>query len=143
MTGVAATANSWDTRDSSGCLPGGCVAKNVLDDSIAPASRWSCSESLTRNRGACWLTLQFDTPEDIVQMNMALHRGDERIRSVDVWVDNVFVAVFKSSGTTLDYEAYELIVPQASTIVLQAVDIADNGWISITEVRNAGSTPRV
>ena len=73
VTGVTASANGWDTRVSgSGCAPNGCLPSNVLDKSIEPASRWSCT-------AVCELTLEFDAPQDLVQMDMALYKGDERI----------------------------------------------------------------
>ena len=135
VTGVTAFANTWDTRvDSSGCAPSGCVAENVLDDSLDPTSRWSCSGSLSASGGSCELTLEFEDPQDIVQISMALHRGDQRTRSVDVWVDGDPVATLVSSGRTLDFEPYELVAPQASIIMLRAAAVDDNGWLSITEV---------
>ena len=79
VTGVTASANGWDTRVSGfGCAPNGCLPSNVLDNSIEPASRWSCKAALA-NIDVCELTLEFDAPQDLVQMDMALYKGDERI----------------------------------------------------------------
>ena len=133
ITGVSASANGYDTRDGgNGCFPSGCLPDNVLDDSIADDSRWSCNAELS-GIDACELTLMFDEPQDIVQIYMALYKGDERTRSVNVWVDGVFTHTITSSGTTTGFETYDLIAPGATTVVLQGVD--DSEWLSITEVR--------
>ena len=84
---------------------------------------------------ACELTIDFDEPQDVVRLKMALYEGDERTRSVNVWVDGVFTHTITSSGTTTGFETYDLIAPGATTVVLQGVD--DSEWLSITEVRRA------
>ncbi|CAM9279989.1 unnamed protein product [Sphacelaria rigidula] len=83
---------------------------------------------------ACELTLTFDTPQDLSEMRVALWKGDQRTRSIDVLVDGALDGTFVSSGTTTDYETYDLVVAQVNEVVLQAVDIADNGWLSVTGV---------
>ena len=134
MTGVTASANAWDTRVSgNGCPPSGCLPGNVLDGSTSPASRWSCSASLLSSSEVCELTLGFETPQEISQISMALHMGDERVRTFNVLVDGVLATTITSSGTTLDFEPYELIVSGATTVVLQA-GMPANSWFSITEV---------
>lgn len=133
VTDVTASANGWDRRiDGLGCAPAGCVATNTLDGSTAPTSRWSCS-ALEQLLEFCELTFEFDSPQDIAEMKIALHKGDERTRSINVWVDGELVTTVMSSGMTLGYESYELIAPQATTIVLQAAG-ARAEWLSITEV---------
>lgn len=134
VTDVTASANGWDTRvGGSGCAPNGCLPSNVLDNSIEPASRWSC-QAASAGIDVCELTLEFDAPQDLVQMDMAFYKGDERTRSVNVWVDGVLLNTITSSGETADYETYPLVAHQASIVVLQAVDLGNNGWLSITEV---------
>ena len=134
VTGVMASANGWDTRISGvGCSPDGCIPENTLDDSIEPNSRWSCNAELA-GVDFCELTLEFDTPHDLVQMDMALYKGDTRTRSVNVWVDGVLQQTIESSGTTTDFERYQLIASDAMTVTLQAVSTTDNGWLSVTEV---------
>ena len=134
MTGVTASANGWDTRVSGvGCAPDGCIAGNVLDDSIDPNSRWSCNAASV-GVDFCELTLEFDAPHDLVQMDMALYKGDKRTRSVNVWVDGVIQQAIESSGTTTDLETYQVVAPGTTSVMLQAVGTNDNGWLSVTEV---------
>ena len=140
VTGVSASANGWDTRvDGTGCPPSGCVPDNVLDNSIEDVSRWSCNAEVS-DVSACELTLELDEPQDVVQIYMAYYKGDERTRSVNVWVDGVFQDTIASSGTTQGYEAYELIAPGATTVVLQEAALGDNEWLSITGVRTTGAS---
>lgn len=89
---------------------------------------------------ACELTLTFDTPQDLSEMRVALWKGDQRTRSIDVLVDGALDGTFVSSGTTTDYETYDLVVAQVNEVVLQAVDIADNGWLSVTGVSETSVT---
>ena len=134
MTGITASANGWDTRvNGAGCAPNGCVPANVLDNSIDSKSRWSC-KAASSNIDVCELTFKFDAPHNLVQMEMALYRGDKRTRSVNVWVNGVLQHTIESSGTTTDFETYELIASDATTVMLQAVGLRKNGWLSITEV---------
>lgn len=133
-TGITASANGWDTRtEGYGCAPSGCVADNVLDDSIEDVSRWSCKAEASGVE-ACELTLVFDEPQDILEIRIALYKGDQRSRSVNVLVDGNLVRTIASSGTTTAYEPYNLTATQATTIVLQAAGVEDNGWLSITGV---------
>lgn len=133
VTDVTVSANGWDERtDGFGCTPAGCVAVNILDGSTAPESRWSCN-AVKQLLLFCELTFEFGLPQDIAEIRMALHKGDERTRSVNVLVDGELVTTVMSSGMTLSYESYELIAPQATTIVLQAAG-SRNDWLSITEV---------
>ncbi|CAN0283540.1 unnamed protein product [Ascophyllum nodosum] len=68
-------------------------------------------------------------------MEMALYKGNRRVRSVNVWVNGVLQHTIESSGTTTDFETYELIASDATTVMLQAVGLRKNGWLSITEVK--------
>ena len=113
---------------------------NVLDDYITDVSRWSCKADVSEV-DACELKLEFDEPQDIVQMKMALYKGDERTRSVNVWIDGVYTHTITSSGTTIDFETYDLIAPGAMTVVLQASGVEGNGWLSITEVSEGEDAP--
>lgn len=132
VTDLTASANEWDRRTGViGCDPGGCVATNTIDGSTAPDSRWSCQVS---NDEFCELTISFGVPQDIAKMRLALHKGNERIRSVNVWANGDLVTTVTSSGMTLGYESFRVIAPDTTTIVLQAAGLEPNGWLSITEV---------
>ncbi|CAM9353796.1 unnamed protein product, partial [Sphacelaria rigidula] len=137
---IAVSANAWDTRtEGYGCKPSGCIAGNVLDDSIEADSRWSCRGKLFASDSddegdTCKLTFVFDAPQDVQEMRMALWKGDRRIRSVNVWVDGHLVTTLESSGETEGYEDYTLIAMQVTSIVLE-YDGPRQDWISITEVQ--------
>ena len=83
-TTVSVTANAYDTRSSSnnGCGTTGCLPELTRDSSIVPESRWSCSKSL--GNGNCYLEFSFDSPQDVISMNIAFHKGDERTRKIKV-----------------------------------------------------------
>lgn len=82
------------------------------------------------------MTLTLDEPQDIFEMRMAMWKGDERSRTVDVWVDGVLSTTVKTSDSTLEYEAYELSATQATEVVLQGARSEGNIWLSITGVSN-------
>ena len=66
-------------RDSgnSGCLP------ELTRDSITKIeSRWSCSENL--GQGNCYVEYTFVEPQDVISMNIAFYKGDERKRKIKV-----------------------------------------------------------
>ena len=63
----------------------------------------------------------------------AMSKGDERTRTMDIYVDNVIVTTWASSGTTLDFENVTLGVT-GSTIELRGV-LEDSEWLSVMEVQ--------
>lgn len=81
----------------------------------------------------CKLTFEFDEPQDVKEIRMALWKGEDRTRTVNVWVDGESATTLDASGATNDLEAYELTAADASTVVLEYEGLADE-WISITEV---------
>ena len=66
-------------------------------------------------------------------MVAALFRGDERTRTVDIYVDDVIVTTWTSSGTTSDFETVTLGVT-GSTIELRGV-LEHSEFLSILEVQ--------
>ena len=136
MTGFTLSANGWDTRINGwGCPPGGCVPDNVLDGSLDPDSRWACRPSFSRIE-VCELTFAFDEPQDISEIRMAMFKGNERVRTVDVLVDGVLATTVVTSANTFELEAYEVSASQASTIVLQEAGPEEDVWLSLTEASN-------
>lgn len=83
-TGVTVTANAFDARvdEIDGCGSEGCVPELTRDGSTDPVSRWSCSNTL--GGGECRIEYTFDEPQDVLSMNVALHKGDSRVRTVEV-----------------------------------------------------------
>ncbi|MEP0661221.1 MAG: hypothetical protein ABJC87_18445 [Roseobacter sp.] len=131
-TGVTATANGWDLRRYGfGCFPDGCVPANVLNASIDDDSRWSCLPS-RQEVEVCELIFDFDEPQNIFEIRMAMWKGNRRDRTIDIWVDGVWSTRAETSGVTLEYEVYELSATQASSVVLQQARLEDEVWLSIT-----------
>ena len=83
-TTVSVSANAYDTRSSNnnGCGNTGCLPELTRDSSIIPESRWSCSKNL--GNGNCYMEFAFDSPQDVISMNIAFHKGDERTRKIKV-----------------------------------------------------------
>ena len=83
-TTVSVSANGYDTRssDNGGCGDTGCLPELARDGNTTPESRWSCSRKL--GEGKCYLEFEFDSPQDVISMNIAFHKGDERTRKIKV-----------------------------------------------------------
>ncbi|CAN0032933.1 unnamed protein product [Laminaria digitata] len=134
-TTVSVNANAYDTRtaDDGGCGEMGCLPELTRNSTTLPESRWSCSKSL--GKGNCYLEYAFESPQDVLSMNIAFHKGDERTRKLKVLGDGSSLGTFTSSGTTLDYENWTLNAADVSTIKLVARGLGNNDWLSITEVQ--------
>ena len=68
----------------------------------------------------------------------ALYKGDERTRTIDIYVDGVIVTTWTSSGTTSDFETVTLGVT-GSTIELRGV-LGNSEFLSILEVSFASGS---
>ena len=66
-----------------------------------------------------------------------MSKGNERMRTIDIYVDGIIVTTWTSSGTTLDFETVTLGVTGTS-IELRGV-LEDSEWLSIMEVRRGGA----
>ena len=62
-----------------------------------------------------------------------MYKGDERTRTLNIYVDGVIVTTWTSSGVTLDFETVTLGVTGTS-IEFRGV-LEDSVWLSIMEVR--------
>ena len=63
----------------------GCSAENTLDGVVTDAeSRWSCSPMLTDPAAPCQIVYTFAEPQDIVDIQIAFWKGNDRIRTVAV-----------------------------------------------------------
>ena len=58
------------------------------DGNTMPESRWSCSKNL--GNGNCYLEFEFDSPQDVISMNISFHKGDERTENIEVCWSSVF-----------------------------------------------------
>ncbi|CAN0368411.1 unnamed protein product, partial [Discosporangium mesarthrocarpum] len=130
---VTTSTNKYDER-TDGCGPVGCNADLTRDGSTAPESRWSCSPKL--GVATCTITYTFAEPQDIVGFNIAFHKGNERSRALAALADSEDdLGTFQSSGTTLGFETWELMMPElgASSITLISEGLGSTEWISLTE----------
>ena len=92
-TEVSVTATGYDERPGrsagmNGCGEdggGGCEAANSRDGIASEVeSRWSCAPSLVEGGGPCQIEYTFAEPQDIVGIQVAFWKGDERTRTLDV-----------------------------------------------------------
>ena len=61
-----------------------------------------------------------------------MSKGNERTRTIDIYVDSSIVATWTSAGTTLDFETVTLGV--TGTIIELRGVLEDSEWLSIMEV---------
>lgn len=93
-TTVSVSTNAYDTRLSGnyGCGTTGCLPDLTRDGNTEDESRWSCSKSL--GSGTCYVEYAFDSPQDVISMNIAFYKGNERTRTIEVGrVEAFFVVV--------------------------------------------------
>lgn len=140
-TTVSVIANAYDERSSGyGCTTDGCTPDNTRDNSRDANSRWSCHKDLVHGMGRCWIKYMFEDAQDIVRMRVAFHKGDENIRTLNVYVDGQYDGQFESSGSSLGYQNYLLNTQGTTKITLYHDDDGTNTdeWLSLTEVRFSG-----
>ena len=70
----------------------------------------------------------------------ALYKGDERTKTVDIYVDDTKATTWISSGSTTAFENVEVGIA-GQTIELRGV-LGGSDWISITEVGAEGERER-
>lgn len=132
-TTVTVSANAYDQNTSGyGCAPSGCTAENTRDGSTVESSRWSCKYSL--DDSVCQITYYFEEPQDIVDLKIALYKGDERTRTIKVKLNGSTDTTIETSGETTDYETWTLNSDETASLTLEASGLGRNGWLSITEV---------
>eukprot|EP00903_Cladosiphon_okamuranus_P018636 g17153.t1 len=137
-TSVTASANLFDSLN----CDAGCDAGLTRDGDLAPDSRWSCKPSLGPVGSTCSITYILGDELNIGRINVAMYKGDERTRTMDVYVDKVMVTTWTSSGVTLDFESIDLGV--AGQVVELTGVLAEEEWFSVTEVVilvDDGTTP--
>lgn len=92
-TTVGVSSNGYDTRPGadnggSGCLEDGCQAGLTRDGVSADVeSRWSCSQGIVEGERLCKIDFTFEDPQDIVDVEVAFWKGDERDRTLEVRVE--------------------------------------------------------
>lgn len=84
------SANAFDTRAGEasgdvGCGDDGCAPELSRDgDSEDVESRWSCKQDIVPDGEPCEIEFVFDDPQDIMEVQVAFWKGDERARTVEV-----------------------------------------------------------
>lgn len=138
-TTVIASANVFDEKTvvDGGCDPSGCTADLTRDLNLNGTSRWSCKFDLEST--PCQLWYSFEDPQDIVRLEIAFYKGDERTRAFSVTTFNDFGSSsfnyeFVSSGGTLDYELFEINSSGVLEMFITPLDPNFNDWLSIVEV---------
>eukprot|EP00903_Cladosiphon_okamuranus_P018634 g17151.t1 len=134
LTTVTAESPLFDTNlsEDNGCDPAGCVPSLTRDGDLTPSSRWSCKPDLGTGDAACSISYNLADSLDIVGLNVAMYKGDERARTMDIYVDDVMVTSWTSSGTTTAFESIDLGVTGQAVELRGVVDGSE--WLSITEV---------
>ena len=136
-------AAGYDPRDSyPGCSPDGCIPENTRDKIRSSNSRWSCKGDILDNDKGCWITYSFDEPQDLVEIRIAFYKGKEDTRTLKVYDNGKYHSKIKSSGNTTGYQTFYLDTDETSELKLYLNDykLDSDVWLSITEVRQGGSS---
>ena len=89
-TTVTTSANAYDTRpgedsDDVGCGEDGCAPALARDGiSVDIESRWSCAQKIVPDGALCKIEFTFESPQDIVEVEVAFAYGELRSRSLEV-----------------------------------------------------------
>ncbi len=103
LTEVGVSANAYDTRagrsyGDTGCGEDGCVPAYTRDGNASEdESRWACASKLVDGEGPCQIEYTFAEPQDIVGIQVAFWKGNERTRTLEVSM-KVFVAEGRECG---------------------------------------------
>ncbi|CAM9252697.1 unnamed protein product, partial [Ectocarpus sp. 12 AP-2014] len=133
---VTAVADLYDPSLSaeSGCDPSGCVAELTRDgDATSLESRWACKPALGDAGSECRITYGLGIQYQLSSLNIAMYKGDERTRTLEISIDNLPYTTWTSSGTTTGFETIELNT-MGRWISMVGV-LADSEWLSIMEVK--------
>ena len=78
--GRSAGMNGCGVEGGNGCE--GALTRDGITDDIE--SRWSCATRIVDDLGPCQIEYTFTEPQDIVDIQVAFWKGDERIRTLEV-----------------------------------------------------------
>lgn len=140
-TSISTTANAFDERAGaasgmSGCQLNGCEP-GLTRDGVTAAdaeSRWSCAAKLVPGELPCAIDFVFEDPQDIVDVEIAFYKGDDRTRTVEATINGEVIGEFGSSPGSL-FNALGIQGVGVETLTLKAVGLGANDWLSFTEVR--------
>ncbi|CAN0169681.1 unnamed protein product, partial [Laminaria digitata] len=113
-----------------GCEPA-LTRDGVTDDD---ESRWSCRKDIVPDGGQCEIEFRFDTPQDLLDVQVAFYKGDERSRTLKINGDQI--GEFDSSpGSTFNILGIE--EEEVESVTLESIGIGEDEWISLLEVSHA------
>ena len=78
--GRSSTMNGCGIEGGDGC--DGALTRDGVHDDIE--SRWSCAPKLVTGGGACQIVYTFAEPQDIVDIQVAFRKANERVRTLQV-----------------------------------------------------------
>eukprot|EP00752_Nemacystus_decipiens_P018348 g16460.t1 len=138
--GVTATAHDVRPGASSGMVGcgeeggDGCAPANTRDGIVSDIeSRWSCATKLLEGEGPCQIQYTFAEPQDVVDIQVAFWKGDERLRTLDVHLNGELTHTRQSySGST--YNTLGVAGNAVTTVTLESIGLMSNEWISLIEV---------
>ncbi|CAM9132154.1 unnamed protein product [Ectocarpus sp. 13 AM-2016] len=138
--GVSATAHDvrpGSSGDDVGCgeVGGpGCTATNTRDGIVSDMeSRWSCATSLAPDEGPCQIEFAFAEPQNIVDIQVAFWKGNERTRTLGVHVNGELTHTYESYADST-FNMLGVTATEASTVMLESVALLSDEWISLLEV---------
>ncbi|CAM9891772.1 unnamed protein product, partial [Pylaiella littoralis] len=140
---VRVSATAYDARPGvsngeSGCgdVGGdGCAPANSRDGiSSDMESRWSCASYLVDGEGPCQIEYTFGEPQDIVDIQVAFWKENERTRTLEVHLDGVLARTHESYYTGSTYDTLGVQATSVSTVMLEPTDLLSHEWISLIEV---------
>ena len=111
-TTIVASTNGYDTRPGAasgdvGCGMNGCLPALAQDGiSDDTESRWSCELGSDPEGALCKIDFVFEDPQDIMEVQVAFYKGEERTRTLEVREPRQrVVRLFLSGLKTLTVEA--------------------------------------
>lgn len=128
-----AIASAFDDGTNDGNLPA-----NTIDNDLTPTSRWS---SLGSGKS---ITYDLGNTSDVKNMSVAWYKGDQRSAffEVETSLDNItwspVLTSAQSSGSSLDFENYDVLDSQARYVRIVGQGNTSNNWNSIVETRISG-----
>ncbi|CAM9310619.1 unnamed protein product, partial [Ectocarpus fasciculatus] len=141
-TDVSVSATAYDTRPglSSGDVGcgevggDGCAPANTRDGiSDEAESRWSCASEIVPDGGPCQIEYVFGEPQNIEDIQVAVWKGDERTRTLEVYFDDALYDTHESyAGST--FNSLGVSATGVTTVMLESVGLLEEEWISLIEV---------
>ncbi len=109
------------------------VAKNVLDSSNS--TRWA-------NKGTSWIQFEFNAPQELSQIDVAVFKGDERKHHFDVEVSmdgkawQKAMEMVTTSGSVRDIERYHFTPVTAKYVRVNGygTDVSKS-WTAFTQIK--------